>query len=87
MLDARFATFDADGACTVDAEILAPSLGLSPAALVEQLRAGLVYQTSERGIGADAGTMRLTFRYRHREFCAIVDRAGRIVGPEGAPCG
>ena len=84
----EFATFQDDGDCTVDAEILAPALGLSPSALIGQLRAGLVYQTAERGIGDDDGRMRLTFRYRHREFRVIVDRAGRIIEPqEGASCG
>lgn len=82
----RLVVFDDDGGCTVDAAILAPTLGLSPASLIDRLRAGLVYQTNERGIGADAGLMRLTFRYRHREFRAIVDRAGRIVGPREASC-
>lgn len=94
--DNRFATFQEDGTCMVDAAILAPALGLSPAALMAQLQAGLVYNIAERGIGEDAGRMRLTFRYRHREVRAIVDRAGRIVeglGPAGgahslevAPC-
>jgi len=82
-----FATFDDDGGCTVDAEILAPALGLSPAALIERLRAGLVYHTGERGVGSDEGLTRLTFRYRHREFRAIIDCAGRIVGPREASCG
>ncbi len=57
-----FASFQEDGGCTVDAEILGPALGLSPVALIEQLRAGLVYQIAERGIGVDDGNMRLTFR-------------------------
>lgn len=81
--DSRFATFQEDGTCMVDAAILGPALGLSPAALMVELRAGLVYQVAERGIGADAGRMRLTFRYRHRELCVIVDRAGQIVGGLG----
>jgi len=83
----RLVVFDDDGGCTVDADILAPALGLSPASLIDQLRAGLVYQINERGIGADEGLTRLTFRYRHREFRAIVDGAGRITGPREASCG
>ncbi|MEO8714931.1 MAG: DUF6522 family protein [Acetobacteraceae bacterium] len=81
-----FATFGDDGTCTIDAEILAPRLGLTPAALIEQLRAGLVYQTSERGIGDDEGRMRLTFRYRHREFQAVLDRTGRLMSPGEVSC-
>lgn len=79
----RFAVFQDDGACVIDGRILAPALGLSPDALMSELRAGLVYQVTERGIGADDGRMRLTFRYRHREVRVIVDRTGRII--EGSP--
>lgn len=70
----------------VDAATLAPALGLSPGALMAQLQAGLVYHVTERGTGEDAGRMRLTFRYRHREVRVIVDRAGHVIeglGPAG----
>lgn len=77
--DARFATFGDDNDVFVDAEILAAALGLSPAALMAELQAGLVYQVAERGMDEDAGRMRLTFRYRQREVRMIVDRAGYIL--------
>ncbi len=65
MSNTRFATFEPDGTCTVDAELLAPALGLSAVALIDELRAARVFQTSERGVDADEGLMRLTFRYRN----------------------
>lgn len=84
MSNTRFGTFEPDGTCTVDAEILAPALGLSAPVLIDELRAARVFQTSERGIGADEGLMRLTFRYRNREFSAVINRAGELVQPAGA---
>jgi hypothetical protein len=74
-----FATFGNDNDCMVDAETLASALGLSPATLMAELQAGLVYQVAERGIDEDCGRMRLTFRYRQREVRVIVDRAGYIL--------
>lgn len=76
---ARFVTFGNGDDCMVDAEILASALGLSPAVLMAELQAGLVYQVAERGIGEDCGRMRLTFRHREREVRVIVDRAGYIL--------
>lgn len=60
----------------VDAAAIAPQLGLTPERFMEELRRGLVFQVTETGIGEDAGRIRLTFRYRAREFSMILDAAG-----------
>ena len=77
--DSHFASVEADGAIVVSAEMVASGLGLSIDALLQQMRTGLVYQATERGIEEDAGNLRITFRYRNRQFQAVVDRSGHIV--------
>ena len=48
------------------------------------MRRGIVYSTSERGIGEDEGRLRLTFRYRDRVFRLIVATTAEIVGEESS---
>lgn len=69
----------AAGDLTVDARLVAPRLGLPPDALMAEIRRGIVYQTCEVGTGADAGRMRITFRYRSRRAVFILDDAGRVI--------
>ena len=45
-----------------------------------EMRRGIVYSMSERGIGEDEGRFRLTFRYRDRGL--IVTTTGKIVSEE-----
>src|SRR5216684_3845528 len=51
---------------TVEASYLAARLGLSVARLRAEMRRGIIYSVVERGMGEDAGRLRLTFRYRAR---------------------
>jgi hypothetical protein len=60
----------------VDAAAVAPRLGLTPERFMEELRRGLVFQVTETGVGEDAGRIRLTFRYRAREFSMILNADG-----------
>ena len=54
---------------TVDAELVAGKLGLSPEAFWREMRRGVV----ERGEGDDAGHTRLTFRYRARSWSVTLE--------------
>ena len=60
--------------------------GLSVEVLKAEMRRGYVYSVTEQGIGSDAGRTRLTFRYRARSWCVVVDPDGTLVeGPATAP--
>lgn len=63
---------------TIDAEILAPKLGLSVADLKVQMAKGLVLSVVEAGQDADAGRTRLTFRYRARIWRVVVEADGSL---------
>ena len=69
----------ADGEITIDAELLAPRLGLSAASLKAEMRKGIVYSVAETGINEDVGRTRLTFRYRSRAWTVVVDPVGNLV--------
>jgi len=74
-----------DGEITIAADLLAPKLGLSVEVLKAEMRRGYVYSVTEQGIGSDAGRTRLTFRYRTRSWCVVVDPDGTLVeGPATA---
>ena len=77
--DAPFATIESDGATTVQAEPMAAGLGLSVDAFLRNLRAGVIFQAMERGIDEDAGRLRITFRYRNRQYQVVTDGSGQIV--------
>ena len=66
----------ADGEITVDAELLAPKLGLSAEALKAEMRKGIVSSVAETGINEDAGRTRVTFRYRTRAWTVVIDPDG-----------
>ena len=75
-----------DGVITIDADLLAPKLGLSVEVLKAEMRRGYVYSVTEQGIDSDAGRTRLTFRYRARSWCVVVYPDGTLVeGPATAP--
>ncbi|WP_037256048.1 DUF6522 family protein [Rhodovibrio salinarum] len=61
-----------DGDLTVDAQVLAPRLGVSVAQLKAEMRRGIVYSRVERGEGADAGYWRITVTYRHHAMQVLV---------------
>ena len=68
----------ADGEITVDAELLAPKLGLSAEALKAEMRKGTVSSVAETGIDEDAGRTRVTFRYRTRAWTVVVEPDGTL---------
>jgi len=68
-----------DGEITVDAELLAPKLGLSAAALKAEMRKGSIDSVAEAGIDEDTGRTRVTFRYRTRAWTAVVEPDGAVV--------
>ena len=51
---------------TVEASYLAVRLGLPVDRLRAEMRRGIIYSVVERGVGEDAGRLRLTFRYHAR---------------------
>jgi hypothetical protein len=63
---------------TVEATYLAARLGLSVDRLQTEMRRGIVYSVVERGMGEDAGRLRLTFRYRARAWTVVVLRDGTL---------
>ena len=70
---------------TIEAGFLAAKLGLSVDRLRAEMRRGIVYGVVERGIGEDAGRMRLTFRLRARSWTVLVEADGtlhEVAGPE-----
>ena len=67
-----------DGEITLDAELLAPKLGLSRSALKAELRKGNVSSVAETGINEDAGRTRVTFRYRTRVWTMVVEPDGTL---------
>jgi len=68
-----------DGEITIDAELLAPKLGLSVAALKIEMRSGSIDSVAEAGIEEDAGRTRVTFRYRTRAWTAVIEPDGSAV--------
>ena len=69
----------ADGEITIDAELLAPKLGLSAEALNAEMRKGVVYSVAETGVNEDIGRTRVTFRYRTRAWTVVVEPDGTLV--------
>jgi hypothetical protein len=74
----KVAGHDTAGDLVFDAEAVAPLLGLEPAAFMEKLRKGVVYQTHESGTEEDIGKNRVTFRYRACQSILTVDRHGCV---------
>ena len=67
-----------DGEITVDAEALAPRLGLTVEALKENMAKGLVMSVTETGEDEDAGRTRLSFRYRARVWRVVIESDGSL---------
>ena len=63
---------------TIAAGHLAAKLGLSVDRLRAEMRRGVVYVVAERGIGEDAGRLRLTFRHRARSWTVVVEVDGTL---------
>ncbi|MFT5487634.1 MAG: hypothetical protein ACI9JL_004249 [Paracoccaceae bacterium] len=67
-----------NGDITIDAEALAPKLGLTAGALKENMANGLVTSVAETGTNDDAGRTRLTFRFRARVWRVVIDADGTL---------
>ena len=63
---------------TIEADFLAAKLGLSLDRLRAEMRRGIVYGVVERGVGEDAGRLRLTFRHRARSWTVVVEPDGTL---------
>ena len=63
---------------TIEAGHLAAKLGLSVDRLRAEMRRRIIYGVVERGIGEDAGRLRLTFRYRARSWTVVIEPDGRL---------
>lgn len=63
----------------VDAVTIAVAFGLDPAQLQGKMRAGEVTSLCEKGVDADEGRFRLTFRHAGRVLRLTVDARGQIL--------
>ena len=63
---------------TVEAGFLAAKLGLSVDRLRAEMRRGIVYGMVDRGVGEDAGRLRLTVRHRARSWTVVVEADGTL---------
>ena len=63
---------------TIEAGFLAAKLGLSVDRLRAEMRKGIVYGMVERGVGEDAGRLRLTVHYRARSWTVVVEADERL---------
>ncbi len=63
---------------TIEAGFLAAKLGLSLDRLRAEMRRGIVYGVVGRGVGEDAGRLRLTVRYRARSWTVVVEADGTL---------
>ena len=59
---------------TVEASYLAARFDLSVDRLRAEMQRGIIYSAVERGMGEDAGRLRLTFRYHVRAWMVVVER-------------
>jgi hypothetical protein len=67
-----------DDDIVVDAELLATCLDLSVASLREAMSAGDVRTLVEKGEGEDLGRLRLTFRYKDRQYSILREPGGQL---------
>jgi hypothetical protein len=68
-----------NGEFSVDAAEIAKGLRMLPTQVLTGMRHRRITSLCERGIDEDAGRYRLTFFYRRRQFCLVVDEAGNIL--------
>lgn len=67
-----------DNDIVVDAELLAKCLDLSVDSLRKAMSAGYVRTLVENGEGEDLGRMRITFRYKDRQFSILREPDGQL---------
>lgn len=68
-----------DGEFTVDAALLGPLLGLSPAEVSALSRSSAITSVCERGEKEHAGEFRLTFFYGTRRARMSIDPSGKVL--------
>lgn len=69
----------------IEAGLLAAKLGLPVDRFRAEMRRGIVHGVVERGVGEDAGRLRLTFRHRARSWTVVVEPDGtlnEVPGPQ-----
>lgn len=67
------------GGATVDAALIAEGLELDAATVDQLIREGTLVCRYEKGVDADEGRTRLTFRARGRECRLVVDADGVVL--------
>jgi len=68
-----------DDAVEIDAAIVAEGLGIAPDRVQSEMRSGGITSICERGVDADAGTFRLSFKAGNRRLRLIVDSEGKVI--------
>ncbi|MCB2092908.1 MAG: hypothetical protein H6901_03470 [Rhodobacteraceae bacterium] len=63
----------------IEANDLAPLLGVEPAEVARLMREGLITSLSETGQGADAGRFRVSFRYGTTRIRFTTDANGDVL--------
>lgn len=64
---------------SVDAALIAESLGIRAARVQPLMREGRITSRCERGVDEDAGRYRLTFYHGHLQALIVIDEAGEII--------
>jgi hypothetical protein len=68
-----------ESAFPIEALVIATGLDVEPGQVLILIRSGEITSISEQGVVEDARFHRLTFYYRNRRFCLIIDEVGQIV--------
>jgi len=68
-----------DDTIEIDAAIIADGLSIAPDHVQAEMRSGGITSTCERGVDADAGTFRLSFKAGNRRLRLIVDAGGEVI--------
>lgn len=66
-------------AVEIDAAIIAEGLGIAPEDVQSEMRSGRITSVCERGVAADAGTFRLSFKRDNRRLRLVVDTVGEVI--------
>jgi len=80
MVTSSHSRIDFDGETfSVDAALIAESLGIEPAIVQPLMREGRITSRCERGIDEDAGRYRLTFFHGRLRAHLVVDANGKLI--------
>lgn len=67
-----------EGSYVVDGDVLADKFGLTTEDMRAAMQAGKLVSISETGVGADAGRVRLTFRYGASAWRVLIEPDGTV---------